>query len=195
MNTVSSLRVQLQAEGPLESLRNYFPQPPPGKTSTILFGDFFSYLLLCAGLYIAEVEGQDIWDSAKKNIDPVLVIPNGWGEKEKKDLRMAAIRGGIVVNNLNPLRFVKKGEATLHFGSRSDRKLSILLKVLHHFTQRVSGLCLICSLSFKKGETVVIADMERLVMDVSVYEVNPRQLSDNTYEELVTPEGVFSASS
>lgn len=121
--------VQLQAEGPLESLRIYFPEPP-GKTSTVLFADFFSYLLLCAGLYIAEAEGQDIWDSAKKNIDPVFVIPNGWGEKEKKDLRVAAMLGGVVVDNLNPWRLVKKGEATLHFGNCSDEQLSISLKVL-----------------------------------------------------------------
>ena len=125
----SSLRIHLRAEGPLQYLRNCF-RKPLGKTSIVLFADFFSYLLLCAGLYIAEAEGQDIWDSAKKNINPVFVIPNGWGEKEKKDLRVAAKLGGVFVDNLNPLRFVKKGEATLHFGNCSDEQLSISLKVL-----------------------------------------------------------------
>ena len=112
----SSLRFHLRAEGG-SSFRHQVFWEIQGKTPTVLFADFFSYLLLCARLYIADMEGQEIWDSVKENIDFILVIPNGWGKKEKEALRSAAIRGGLISNDSNYLRFVKKGEVTLHFSN------------------------------------------------------------------------------
>ena len=50
---------------------------------------------------------------------------------------------------------------------------------------------LIPPLLFQKGKTVVIADLERHIMDVSAYRLNPRQLSNNEYKELVAPIGIF----
>jgi hypothetical protein len=125
MSMISSLRFRLRSKG----VFIVFSQPQ-GKTPTVLFADFLSYLLLCARLHIADVEGQEIWNSVKENIDFILVIPNGWGNEEKEALRSAAIRGDLIPNHSNRLRFVKKGEATLHFGNHSDEQLSIWLKVL-----------------------------------------------------------------
>ena len=50
---------------------------------------------------------------------------------------------------------------------------------------------LIPLLLLQKGKSVVIADLERHVMDVSAYRLNPRQLSNNEYKELVSPTGIF----
>jgi hypothetical protein len=48
---------------------------------------------------------------------------------------------------------------------------------------------LIPLLLLQKGKRVVIADLERHIMDVSAYRLNPRQLSNNEYKELVAPTG------
>lgn len=151
----SSLRLQLRAGGILNFFRPLFLQPQ-AKTPTLLFADFFSYLLSCARLYIANMEGQETWNSVKENIDFILVIPNGWGKKEKEDLRLAAIRGDLIPNYSNRLRFVKKGEATLHFGNHSDEELSISLKVLPASIP-VSDRCLIllCSSRRARGSSLL----------------------------------------
>jgi hypothetical protein len=95
-----------------------------------VFADFLRYLFTCACSYISEFEGHDIRDPKKVDIEFILLIPNGWKEKEKQDLHLAAVLAGLIPHASDRLRFGKKGEATLHFGSHSDEKLSISLKVI-----------------------------------------------------------------
>jgi hypothetical protein len=102
------------------SVGSELPPLPLDKTVVEVFGDFLRYLLQCASRYIQDthVNGPDLWNSVKSNIDFVLSHPNGWEGTQQSDMRRAAVLAGLVPDNASGhsrLSFVTEGEASLHF--------------------------------------------------------------------------------
>jgi hypothetical protein len=85
-----------------------------------VFGDFLRYLRGCARDYIRETYagGADLWQSLEQDIQFVLSHPNGWRGLQQRQMRRAAVSGGLVPDSSDGhsrLLFVTEGEACLHF--------------------------------------------------------------------------------
>ena len=84
-----------------------------------VLAEFLKYLLECASSYIQDthVNGPELWNSVKHDIDFVLSHPNGWESTQRSEMRQAAVLAGLVpnVHNDSRLSFVTEGEANLHF--------------------------------------------------------------------------------
>ena len=96
------------------------PPLPLDKTVVEVFGDFLRYLLECASSYIQDthINGPELWDSVKSDIDFVLSHPNGWEGAQQSEMRRAAVLAGLIPDDESGhsrLSFVTEGEASLHF--------------------------------------------------------------------------------
>jgi len=96
------------------------PPLPLNKIVVEVFADFLKYLLECASAYIQDthVNGIDLWNSVKLQIDFVLSHPNGWEGTQQSEMRRAAVLAGLIPDNTSGhsrLSFVTEGEASLHF--------------------------------------------------------------------------------
>jgi len=95
-------------------------QLPKGKTITDVFADFMRYLFdsTKALFKASEPNGELRWDSISNNIELVLSHPNGWGGPQQAQLRIAAVRAGIVPDTsvgYSGVYFVTEGEASFNF--------------------------------------------------------------------------------
>jgi hypothetical protein len=96
------------------------PPLPPNKAVVEVFSDFLRYLHKCARLYIQETHanGTSLWNSISSKISYVLTHPNGWEGPQQAQMREAAIRAGLISDNVegrSRVSFVPEGEASLHF--------------------------------------------------------------------------------
>ena len=120
---LSFLRFKLHLRskvGAGRSVGSELPPLPLNKTVVEVFGDFLRYLLECASSYIqnTHVNGPDLWNSLKSDIDFVLSHPNGWEGTQQSEMRRAAVLAGLVPDDASGharLSFVTEGEASLHF--------------------------------------------------------------------------------
>ncbi|KDR69807.1 hypothetical protein GALMADRAFT_77195 [Galerina marginata CBS 339.88] len=131
------------------------PPLPPNKTVVQVIADFLKYLFNSASQYIQEthLNGPVLWASVEHKIDFVLSHPNGWGGKEQKDMRRAAVLAGLIADDAGGharISFVTEGEASLHFAIQAG----ILSQA-------------------RKGEGVVIVDAGGGTIDVSAYRQDP----------------------
>ena len=93
---------------------------PKGKTIVDVFADFMGYLFdsTKALFKASEPNGELRWRSVLNNIELVLSHPNGWGGSQQAQLRIAAIRAGIVPDTPaghSRVHFVTEGEASFCF--------------------------------------------------------------------------------
>ncbi|KAG1844158.1 hypothetical protein DFJ58DRAFT_29856 [Suillus subalutaceus] len=96
------------------------PPLPPGKKATEVLGDFMQYLFRCARSYIEETHpsGSNLWRSLESCIEFVLTHPNGWEGPQQKQIRLAAVLGGLIPStedSMTRVHFLTEGEASLHY--------------------------------------------------------------------------------
>lgn len=96
------------------------PPLPRGKTVIDLFADFLRYLHQCVRTYIEETHasGEILWRNLESCTEFVLSHPNGWEGAQQSQMRIAAIRAGLISGDEashSRLSFVTEGEASLHF--------------------------------------------------------------------------------
>lgn len=128
------------------------PPLPPNKAVVEVFSDFLRYLHKCARLYIQETHanGTSLWNSISGKISYVLTHPNGWEGPQQAQMREAAIRAGLISDNVegrSRVSFVPEGEASLHFCINNQLAPNAL----------------------EKGEGIVIVDAGGGTIDVSSY--------------------------
>jgi hypothetical protein len=85
-----------------------------------VFADFLRYLFACAASYIQDnhPNGSELWNSHSDDIQFVLSHPNGWEGKEQSQMRRAAVKAGLILDDQSGhsrVSFVTEGEASLHF--------------------------------------------------------------------------------
>ena len=91
---------------------------PTGKRAVDVFADYLRYLYICAAQYVCDthVGGHTLWKSVKEEVDYMLSHPNGWGGREQRMMREAALLAGLTLWNAHSrLTFVTEGEASLQF--------------------------------------------------------------------------------
>ena len=93
-----------------------------------VLADLLAYLLQCASSYIQDihVNGRDLWDSVKSDIDFVLSHPNGWEGAQQSEIRQAAVLAKLIPDKPeghSRLSFVMEGEASLHYSVQMDFRL------------------------------------------------------------------------
>ncbi|KAG1734639.1 hypothetical protein EDB19DRAFT_1997165 [Suillus lakei] len=100
---------------------NNIPPLPPGKNAVEVLGDFMWYLFRCACSYIEEtrLSGSNLWRSLEnRGIEFVLTHPNGWEGPQQKQIRLAAILGGLIPSTediMACVHLLTEGEASLHY--------------------------------------------------------------------------------
>ncbi|KIJ92018.1 hypothetical protein K443DRAFT_13940 [Laccaria amethystina LaAM-08-1] len=151
----------------------HIPPLPPNKTALEVFADFLRYLNQCTRSYILETHanGSGLWESVEQQIAYVLTHPNGWEGAQQSEMRKAAVIAGLVPDTeegRSRVSFVTEGEASLHY-----------------CIQR--GLM---SETVKDGDGVLIVDAGGGTIDISGY----RQISNQSFEEMATPECHFQGS-
>ena len=92
---------------------------PKGKTIVDVFADFMRYLFdSTKELFVSsEPNGELRWSSVSKSIELVLTHPNGWRGPQQSQLRIAAVKAGIIQAPAEHVRihFVSEGEASFNF--------------------------------------------------------------------------------
>jgi hypothetical protein len=96
------------------------PPLPRGKTVIDVFSDYMHYLYNCAKDFICDthVNGASMWASMEERIEFVLSHPNGWYGAQQDQIRIAAVRAGLIPHTNeghSRIHFVTEGEASLHF--------------------------------------------------------------------------------
>ena len=94
-------------------------QLPRGKTVIDVFADFMRYLFdSTKALFISlEPNGELRWDAISGSIELVLTHPNGWRGPQQSQLRIAAVKAGIIQAPAEHARIhlVSEGEASFSF--------------------------------------------------------------------------------
>ncbi|KAG2153166.1 hypothetical protein DEU56DRAFT_868614 [Suillus clintonianus] len=98
---------------------NDIPPLPRGKNAIEVLGDFMQYLFRCARTYIEETHpsGSNLWRSLENRIEFVLTHPNGWEGPQQKQIRLAAVLGGLIPSTedgMARVHLLTEGEASLH---------------------------------------------------------------------------------
>ncbi|KAG1811069.1 hypothetical protein EV424DRAFT_1570813, partial [Suillus variegatus] len=93
---------------------------PRGKTIVEVLGDFMQYLFRCARSYIQQTHpsGSNLWRSLENRIEFVLTHPNGWEGLQQKQIRLAAVLGGLIPSTedgMARVHLLTEGEASLHY--------------------------------------------------------------------------------
>ena len=93
---------------------------PKGKTIIDIFADFMRYLFdSTKELFVSsEPNGELRWSSISKSIELVLTHPNGWKGPQQNQLRIAAVKAGIIRDTPAEharVHFVTEGEASFSF--------------------------------------------------------------------------------
>ena len=161
------------------------PPLPEGKTAEEILGDFLNYLYTSTQKYIKETHpaGAAFWKSIENSVEYVLSLPNGWEGSQQAQMRRAAIKAGLVANDVQAqdrISFVTEGEASLHYciqkGITKDAvqvRLFSLSIVLHAVT--------LCA---QPGEGLIIVDCGGGTIDVSAYLCK----SPRAFEEIAGPQ-------
>ena len=105
-----------------------------------VLADFLAYLLQCASSYIqdTDVNGRDLWDSVRFNIDFILSHPNGWEGAQQSEMRQAAVLAKLIPDKPeghSRLSFVTEGEANLHYSIPNGLPAGVM-KVCRHLRLR-----------------------------------------------------------
>ncbi|KAF8629982.1 hypothetical protein AX15_003171 [Amanita polypyramis BW_CC] len=143
------------------------PPLPGNKTAEQILADFLQYLYRSTKDYIIQTHpgGTAFWQSVEKNVDYVLSLPNGWEGGQQAQMRRAASKAGLVVNEAEAqqrISFVTEGEASLHFCIQKG----------------------ITKNAVKPGEGLIIVDCGGGTIDVSAYTCS----SQNSFEEIARPQ-------
>ena len=143
---------------------------PRGKTIIDVFADFMRYLFESTKTLFktSEPNGELRWDSISNSIELVLSHPNGWGGPQQTQLRIAAVRAGIVPDTPDGhsrVHFVTEGEASFNFCA-TYTQAGRDLKVRHPFPTQSRFLT-----RLQPGEQVLIIDAGGGTIDISSYTV------------------------
>ncbi|KIM40828.1 hypothetical protein M413DRAFT_27965 [Hebeloma cylindrosporum] len=168
------LHIQSQVGG--RDVTNELPPPPLNKNVVETFAAFLAYLLECTSNYIQErhINGIDLWESVKDDIDFVLPHPDGWVDREQEQMRKAAALAKLIPDtNVGHARlsFVTQGEANLRF-------------TLQNCLPRGA---------IDNGDGVVIVDAGKSTIEIGCYGKNLRKARD-PFEELAAPQCHFRGS-
>ncbi|KAJ7057214.1 hypothetical protein C8F01DRAFT_1061528 [Mycena amicta] len=128
------------------------PPLPNTKTGVDIFADFLEYMLKCARTYIVEhyPSGDALWVTLEDTIEFILTHPNGWLGEQQAQMRVAAVRAGLVPDTAADharIHFVTEGEASLNFCI---------------FNRLATG-------PLDEGEGVIIVDAGGGTVDISAY--------------------------
>ncbi|KAG1753749.1 uncharacterized protein EDB91DRAFT_1234152 [Suillus paluster] len=158
---VTRWKLHMRARHPATSniTDNDIPPLPRGKNIVEVLADFMQYLFRCARSYIEETEarGPNLWQSVETRIEFVLTHPNGWEGPQQKQIRLAAILGGLVPRT-------EEGMARVHLLTEGEASLAY---------------CTTNILASGDGEEedsstsqgVVVIDAGRATLDLSAYSV------------------------
>ena len=106
---------------------------PKGKSLQDVFADFIRYLFDSAKAFIQEREpkGEELWESFGRNIDLVLLHPDGWEGREQAFLRKSVVQASVFTEQeaLSRVSFVAEGEATFNY-CVTNTKFRELLEVV-----------------------------------------------------------------
>ena len=105
---------------------------PKGKTIVDVFADFMRYLFDSTEALFKSSEPNVKWDSIS-TIELVLTHPNGWKGLQQSQLRIAAVKAGIIQDTPaehDRIHFVSEGEASFNFCA-TNTQAGENLKVCH----------------------------------------------------------------
>ncbi|KAG2129869.1 uncharacterized protein EDB93DRAFT_1095170 [Suillus bovinus] len=144
------------------------PPLPRGKNPVEVLGDFMQYLFRCARSYIEETHpsGSNLWRSLENRIEFVLTHPNGWEGPQQKQMRLAAVLGGLIPSTeegMARVHLLTEGEASLHFCVAN----------------------ILASDAFSPSQSVVVIDAGGGTLDLSAYSMT---LSPTLIEEIAAAE-------
>ncbi|KAG2347369.1 hypothetical protein BDR05DRAFT_876763 [Suillus weaverae] len=144
------------------------PPLPRGKNAVEVLGDFMQYLFRCARSYIEETHpsGSNLWRSLENRIEFVLTHPNGWEGPQQKQIRLAAVLGGLIPSTedgMARVHLLTEGEASLHYCVAN----------------------ILASDAFSPGQGVVVIDAGGGTLDLSAYSMT---LSPTLIEEIAAAE-------
>ncbi|KAB5593090.1 Heat shock protein HSP70 [Ceratobasidium theobromae] len=92
---------------------------PVGVSRLQIYTDFLKYLLKHTKAYFEDriVDGRHIWEKYRESTQFIIAHPNGWGTREQKFLRTAAVKAELTTEATARanIRFVTEAEASVHF--------------------------------------------------------------------------------
>jgi len=110
---------------------------PKGKTIVDVFADFMRYLFDSTETLFKSSEPNVRWDSIS-TIELVLTHPNGWKGPQQSQLRIAAVKAGLIQDTPADharVHFVSEGEASFSFCA-TNTQAGENLKVRHAIPAR-----------------------------------------------------------
>jgi len=110
---------------------------PKGKTIVDVFADFMRYLFDSTEVLFKSSEPNVKWDSIS-TIELVLTHPNGWKGPQQSQLRIAAVKAGLIQDTSADharVHFVSEGEASFSFCA-TNTQAGENLKVRHAIPAR-----------------------------------------------------------
>jgi len=110
---------------------------PKGKTIIDVFADFMRYLFDSTETLFKSSEPNVRWDSIS-TIELVLTHPNGWKGPQQNQLRIAAVKAGLIQDTPTDharVHFVSEGEASFNFCA-TNTQAGENLKVCHTVSAR-----------------------------------------------------------
>jgi len=144
------------------------------------------YLFRCARSYIEDTHasGDNIWRSLENRIEFVLTHPNGWEGPQQKQIRLAAVLGGLIPSTedgMARVHLLTEGEASLHYCVAnifaSDRLSKTPIIASGDEEEEVT--------ESSTNQGVVVIDAGGGTIDVSAYSMT---LSPTLVEEIAPPE-------
>ncbi|KAG2097232.1 uncharacterized protein F5147DRAFT_816648, partial [Suillus discolor] len=160
------------------------PPLPPGKNAVEVLGDFMQYLFRCARSYIQETHpsGSALWRSLENRIEFVLTHPNGWEGPQQKQIRLAAVLGGLVPgteDGMTRVHLLTEGEASLQYCVANTLASDALSKTPILAPEDGED----DDISASQG--VVVIDAGRVTVDLSAYSMS---LSPTLIKEIAATE-------
>jgi hypothetical protein len=100
------------------SLRE-IPKLPESVTIDTIYVDFLNYLYTCTRDFFIDstIDGSDIWNRLRDNLNLIITIPNEWDTLQQAFLRTMAQRSGWVEQEkaFSHIIFVTESEASVHY--------------------------------------------------------------------------------
>jgi hypothetical protein len=160
------------------------PPLPRGKNAVEVLGDFMQYLFRCARSYIEETHpsGSNLWRSLENRIEFVLTHPNGWEGPQQKQIRLAAVLGGLIPSTedgMARVHLLTEGEASLHYCVANILASDALSKTPILASEDIEDD------DSSPGQGVVVIDAGGGTLDLSAYSMT---LSPTLIEEIAAAE-------
>ncbi|KAG8996766.1 hypothetical protein FRB90_012640 [Tulasnella sp. 427] len=119
-NGIRTKMFKLELRPPSQKIDVPQVELPQGKAVVDVLSDFLGYIHDCVRTRVGKthVDGDKIWDSLRGSAHFVLSHPNGWGSRQQKIMRKAAILAGLVPDTPEGnerIEFVTEGEASFHW--------------------------------------------------------------------------------